>query len=166
MGRGRGRTANSRPACRVRISLNTKSASWSTRSASGSAKTMSFVWHPSKARCPSAPCGACRRCIRPRAGVAEHFAATGAALSPARENRGGRRAARSSAAAFHLAQCTASRRQGRRPRTHSWRMVAERQGDVAGPRLLPGRDSGRHALLAVPRRACRARRKLVAAWRW
>ena len=142
------------------------SASSSIRSACGSARTTCFAWRRSKAPCRNAPCAASPR-LNPPKGLdwPKNLPRPARLFVQPGKGRSRRRTARSSAAALHLAQHPPPRRQSRWAGAHSRRMVGERQRNATDPRLLPRRDDGRLALLAVSRRAGRARRQLVAAWR-
>ena len=95
--------------------------------------------------------GAPRRCDLPhgRSDLAEGFAPARAASVAARAGTGHCRDSGQSAEVLRLAQGSAPRRARGRPRAHSWRMVAVRSGYRPAARLLPRRDGGRRALLAL-----------------
>ena len=101
--------------------------------------------------------------------LAGALAAAGAPAAGAGADRDPGPAARSPARLLHLARHPPPRAARRRARADLRRVVSQRGRDGRRARLLPGRDRGRRALLAVSRRrrrGCRHRlATLVPAWR-
>ena len=138
---------------------------WSTHSPIASVRSGCFASRRWRAISQSALSNACRRCTRQRCDLARHCRVRLGCSHPPEPVETTVAAAGSPAALF------------------IWRNMRHRVAQADGPerilgewwradtrctacaRLLPRRDGGRRALLAVPRRAGRSRRALVAAWR-